>query len=267
MQFIKALLLIAALLWPLQSYAAISFIGSAEGSSSANTDTTVTLPGSMAVNDLILIACGIGDNDAVDQNMAIVTTGYTEVVELLGNNAGTQDVNFLVAYKFHNGSDTTVVCDALSAGTDAAVAAVVMVFRGVATVAQGGPFDVTSTSTTGNGFSPDPPSIDWSTANTWVVIAGGSGHTLGGAGTYTFPTNYTTNAIDRGHDDTSDVTVGMGYRTAPSDPEDPGVMTHSGSNDTTNFTWAAVTLALKEFVAPACTAGLNLTILGVGGCP
>ena len=52
---------------------AISFIGSAENSSSPNTDTTVTLPGGMAQDDLVIVAQAIGDNDNAALTMAVVS--------------------------------------------------------------------------------------------------------------------------------------------------------------------------------------------------
>jgi len=223
---------------------AISFIGSAEGSSSPNTDTTVDLSGiSMAQNDLVIVAQAIGDNDNTALNLTMVSTGWTELFTDIDNTADDQDVYLGIWYKFMGATpDSSAVVDGLG-GTDAASAAIAMVFRGVDTTT---PFDVTTTTATGtNTMHPNPPSIDHlNPTGLWTVIVGASGHTIGGTGTYTFPTGYTTNAIDRGHDDTSDVTVGMGYKTTPADPEDPGVMTHSGT-DSASYAWIAATMALR----------------------
>lgn len=220
---------------------AISFVGSAEGSAANGADVTLALPGGTTTDDLVVVAYTIGDNDGVNFDMAMVTTGYTEVADLFAND--TQDISLGVYWKVMGGTpDTTAAVDGLG-GTDAAVAAVCMVFRGVDTTT---PMDVTPTTATGiNTMHPDPPSVDHSNpAGVWTVIAGASGHTLLGAGTYTFPTGYITDAIDRGQDDTSDCTVGMGYRTSPADPENPGAMTHSGT-DSVAFAWCAATLALR----------------------
>lgn len=132
---------------------------------------------------------------------------------------------------------------------------------------------VTSTTATGiDTFHPDPPSIDHGNpSGVWTVIAGASGQDVAGAGatSYTFPTGYTTNAIDLGQDDTSDVTVGMGYNTAPADPENPGVMTHN-SVDNVAYSWCAATLALRPAVeAPGGEGGAvlalrTLSLMGVG---
>ena len=146
----------------------------------------------------------------------------------------TDDANVAVWYKFMGATpDTSVVVEGSTGGTDSSIAVVVMVFRGVNTTT---PMDVAATTATGiNTADTDPLSIDHNNpSGVWTVIAGASGHVLGGASTYTFPTGYTTNAIDRGSDDTNDITVGMGYNSAPSDPENPGIMNHSGTDATSN---------------------------------
>ena len=219
---------------------AITFVGSAEASATNGADVTVTLPAGTTTNDLVVVAYAIGDNDGANFNMAMVTAGYTEVADLFADD--TQEANLGVFWKIMGATpDTSAVVDGLG-GSDAAVAAVCMVFRGVDTAT---PMDVTPTTATAiNTMHPNPPSINFVDPAAWTVIAGASGHTLAGAGTYTFPTGYTTNSIDRGADDASDVTVGMGYRTTPADPEDPGVMTHSGA-DNVAFAWCAATLALR----------------------
>jgi hypothetical protein len=225
---------------------AISFINSASNGAINAGAVTVTLPGSMVANDLIILAYCAGDNDNIDADLTLTTGGYTEVADLFGN--GTEEANLAVFYTYWNGTDTNVVAAASGLGTDSASSCALMVFRDVALAGDGGPFDVTSTTATGTtGGSPDPASIDWSTAGTWVVIAGGSGGGALNATTYTFPTGYTTNALTRADNDTIDSQVGLGYNTAPSDPENPGVMTTGG----TGTGWAAVTMALKPATVAA----------------
>lgn len=225
---------------------AISFVGSAENSAINGGDVTLTLPAGTTTDDLVIVAYAIGDNDNVDFNMAMVTAGYTEVADLFA--LDTQNCNLGVHWKIMGATpDTTAVVDGLG-GADAAVAAVCMVFRGVDLTT---PMDVAPANGAGiNSRSPIPVVIDFLDAAAWTVIAGASGHVAGGAGTYTFPTGYTINALDRGADDTSDVTVGMGYRTNPADPELPGVMIHSGTDSVTD-SWCVATLALRPAVAAA----------------
>mgnify|MGYP001604268791 CR=1 FL=1 len=219
---------------------AISFIGSDVGSAANGADVTIQLPAHLA-GDLIIVAYAIGDNDGVNFTMAIASpTGYTKVADLFADDA--QDANLGVFWKIAaTNNETNPVVDGLG-GADAAVAGVVMVFRGVD---QTTPMDVTPTTATGiNTMHPDPPSLDHlNPAGVWTVIAGAAGHTLT-TGSFTFPTGYTVNKVDRAQDDTSDVTVGLGYNTAPADPENPGVMTHAGA-DSVNFAWGAVTMALR----------------------
>lgn len=227
---------------------AISFVTSGEAGAINGGDPAITLGATPAANDLILVACGIGDNDSVDFAMAMVTAGYTLVPssEIFAD-SGTTECNFAVFYKFANGSENTLTFDG-QGGVDAACAAVAMVFRGVDTTT---PFDVTSTTSTNlTGYTPDPPSIDWTTAGVAVVSAVGSSHQIGVAGTLTAPANYTTNARDANAEDTTSVTVAMGYNLSPSDPENPATWTHNGT-DAAGYAGVAVTMALR----PAAEAG------------
>jgi hypothetical protein len=231
----------------------IEFVGSAENSAGNGADVTLTLPATQP-GDLVIVAYAIGDNDSANQTMAMVTGGYTSVADLFSDD--TLDVNLGVFWKVMGSpSETTAIVDGLG-GTDAAVAAVAMVFRGVDT---GTPMDVTATTDTGidTGIA-NPPSINHNNpSGVWTVIAAGTVHSGGAAITYTFPTGYTTNAVDDGETDTTDVTVGMGYRTNPSDPEDPGSITPSVADGVT-FAWAAVTMALRP-AAATTSASLSAT--------
>jgi hypothetical protein len=158
---------------------------------------------------------------------------------------GSMNANLAVFYKYHNGSDTTAVCAASGAGSDSSTAACLQVFRGVATVAQGGPLEIAIATATGtSGGDPNPPSVSGFTeATSAVVIACALGNAA--ALTLTAPTNYTTNALNAVGNDTFDVSVGLAYRlTGASDPEDPGVFTDNGAG----VAWCAATMVLK--VAP-----------------
>lgn len=260
---------------PAQALAAISFVGSCENSAASNpngADVTLTLP-SMQLDDLVIVAYSNGDADDVDENVGMITAGYTEVADLFAND--TNETNFGVYWKVMGASpDTSATVDGLG-GIDTSVAAVCMVFRGVSTTT---PMDISLVGgTTLNTMHANPGPIDHNNpSGVWTVIAGASGHTLAGAGTYTFPTGYTTNAVDRGSDDTSDTTVGLGYRSSGvSDPEDPGTMTHSGT-DNAAFASATTTMALRPAVVPTVTtqdassigatsATFNGTITATGG--
>lgn len=63
---------------------AISRIGGTTGNAINAGSITLTLPGSMAVNDLILVAYGVGDNDFTQPTLAMTTAGYTDMHGVLG---------------------------------------------------------------------------------------------------------------------------------------------------------------------------------------
>lgn len=235
---------------------AISFIGKAESSAINGADVTITLP-AMQQGDLVIVAGAIGDNDSVATlTMSMVTAGYATVADLFADD--TQDVDMGVFWKVMGATpDTTAVFNG-QGGTDAGCAAEAMVFRGVDTTT---PMDVTPTTATGiNTMHPNPPSINHNNpAGVWTVIAGASGHVAGGGATYTFPTGYTTDSDTIGAADTTHVSVGMGYRTNPADPEDPGVMTLSGT-DSTGYAWAATTIALRPMSQQQVTGTGSLAV-------
>ena len=225
---------------------AISYVGGATATSAGNTDVSVSLTaltggsGSTAdEGDLVIFAYNIADADNVDLNMACNTTGFgaNEIADLFGN--GTQDANLGVYWKFMDSTpDTAVVGEGSLGGTDTAIQGAVMVFRGVKTVANSGPFDVAATTATGTTTGdPIPASINTTgTAGIWTVIVGSCAHVAAVNGTFTGPTNYTTDFITIGNQDTANGIIGMGYRTNPSDPEAPGTITTA----TTATGWCAV---------------------------
>lgn len=223
---------------------AISWIGNAGGSAINAGAVTITLPGSMQVDDLILVAFGGGDDDFTQPVMAMTTAGYTEItsstISIDGGTAG--DANLSVWYKFHDGADTTAVCAAWGGGADASSAASCMVFRGVATVADGGPLEIaTQEASATSGGDPNPAQVSGFTeATSWVVVAAALGSAA--AVTFsTFPTGYTTNARQDVGNDTFDICTALCYKATPADPEDPGVLVDNGAG----AAWATVTMVLK----------------------
>lgn len=221
---------------------AIEYVGSASGSSSPTANTVVTLPGGMVANDLILVAGCVADT--VDNALAAPSTGgYTEVLTKQYQN-DVNDIDLTVFYKFHNGTDTNITFTNVG-GTNASNAAVCMVFRNVKLVADGGPFATTSQSTGGISTSnADPSSIATATGDA-VVIVGATGHTGTATATYTFPANYTTNAVQKAHNDTIDALIGMGYRLSGyANPENPGAFTAATIGVDADNAWAAFTMAL-----------------------
>lgn len=219
-------------------------------------DASVTMSGwSLAQNDLVIAAVGIADNDNVDKTLAMSSTGYTSLTgsDLFAND--TSEANLGVFYKFMGATPDTTCTFNGQAELDTASGIAVQVFRGVDTTT---PFDVTSTTATGiDTMHPAPPSINHNgTAGIFTVIAVASGHTLGAGVSYTFPTGYTTNPVQSSGNDTSDLSIGMAYNASPSDPESPGGVTLSGT-DNVAFAWAAYTMALRP---AAGGAGLSIPI-------
>lgn len=229
---------------------AISYIGGSGGNTNNGGDASANLSAYSATaqtDDLILATIGIGDQDDVDFTMAMTTSGYTLVpgTDLFAND--TQDCNFAVFYKWVSGTIDSAAVMTGQGGTNASSAIVVQIFRGVD---KSTPFDVTSTTATGlNTYTANPPSISWSTANCWVVACGAAGTTNGATAAFTGPTGYTTDFQTNSGNDTSDVTVGMGYNSSPSSPEDPGTFSHNGS-DSVDFCWCAATIALRPAITP-----------------
>ena len=202
---------------------------------------TISAP---AVNDLILVAWSCGDDDFTQPTLAMTSSGYTELTtSTLSADGGTAgDGNLAVFYKFSDGTETSVVTAASGTGTDSSNAVAVQVFRGVATVAQGGPLEISiATASNTTGGDPDPPQVSTFTESTsWVAIAGASSGS--GAAAYTAPTNYTTNAVlQDANTETFRAAVGLAYRSGAADPENPGVFNgaHTGA-------WCAATMVLKE---------------------
>ena len=219
---------------------AIAYRGAVANSDDGTKDVALdlsTITG-LATNDVVIVAYAIGDNDGTDFTMAIaVGTGWTKIADLHVDDD--DDCDLGVFWKRMGASvDTSVTVDG-QGGNDASVSALAVAFSGVDTT---NALDVTTTTNTGaSSADADPPEIDWSTAGTAVVICVAAAHDA--AGTFTFPAGYTTNAQQRTHADTTDATVGIGYKLSPADPENPGAATHS--NTATTASWCAATIALR----------------------
>lgn len=231
---------------------AISFIGRISSGQPNAGAVTLTLPGGMAVDDLILVMhC---DGDTTDNAMPTPTTaGYTDVgASEQYADGSTNDSNSRGWYKYHNGTDTNCVLASPGGGTNSGTSGALIVFRGVATAAQGGPFSTAAVKATGTGnANPDNPSIATTTDDAVVLMVSVA---MALAGTFTAPTNYTSNAeLGTAGADTVDGKAAMAYRLSGySNPEDPAAWACSGSG--AGDAWTAITLALK--VAPAAVAFL-----------
>lgn len=231
---------------------AISFVNGGTNDLANGGDASVDMSTwSLLEDDFVIAAYSI---NSVDRDMVMLTSGYTEIADLFSSDS--ERTNLGVFYKFMSASpDASAQCEGFGDANDG-VQLAATAFRGVDTSS---PFDVASTTATGtNSGLADPPSIDWSTSGVWTVIASASG--ISATATYTFPSGYTTNAKQASRNETRISVIGLGYNSAPSDPENPGAFALSIA-DSVTFSWASVTIALK----PAAVGGSQFIPILVGG--
>lgn len=206
------------------------------------TDPSLTLPVSIAQDDVVVVAAGNASN--ADANGAMVTSGYTEEADLFGSDS--QSCNLSVFWKRMGATpDSTAVFDNTSS---VGAGAVGIAFSGVDTTTA---LDATTTTATAsNSGTPDPPSITTNTANAWVIAVGGSSEA---DDVTNAPTNYS-NLIDtRGGGGTTDNWMMATREIASAGAENPGTFADVVGSATD--AWAAATLALKPTsgttIAPA----------------
>jgi len=215
---------------------ALSFVGSAEGSSANGGDVTLTHPGTIAEDDVVYVghgvATGIGDYD-----VSVSTGGYTELADIFETDG--LNANLGIFRKIMPVTpDSTVVCVG-TGGSGDSTAAVEHVWRGAD---QTTPEDATTTTATGvDVTNPDSPAIVTATANA-IVLTIGAG-TINDA-SVTMPTGYS-NQVDANGNDNSDVTVGMASKSVSSPgTENPAAWT--GFTDPGALCcWAAGTVAIR----------------------
>lgn len=221
----------------------IQYVGSyVQGFAGGTTDRTITLTSltggiasAPAAGDLVIVYFGTGST--ADRNL--VVSGYTEIAELYSND--TYDTNLVAAYKFMGGTpDTSFTLTGGTLSTADAGAVAVQVWRGVNTVTT---FDVTSTTATGiNSVLCDPPAITPTTPGSIIVSGGAGAHD--GENAETYSSSNLTAFVSVGAGDTNAVTIGLGYNAWTSGAFNPAQFTFSDT-DSTEFSWAAVTLALR----------------------
>jgi len=200
------------------------------------TDLTGGLASSPAANDLVIVYYATGSSSDRD----LVVSDYTEIVELYANDS--IDTNLAVAFKFMGVTpDTQCTLGGTGSTTESAVIAV-QVWRGVN---QTTPFDVTQTTAVGiNSLLCNPPAITPTTSGAIIVSGGAGAHNNQTATTYS--SSDLTSFITQGAVSTTGFkpTMGIGYHVWTSGSFDPAQFTFS-STDSTAYSWAAVTLALR----------------------
>lgn len=228
---------------------AIQFVG--RGSSTSTPLSLTALTGGIDTaareNDLVVYLLSLAGT--TDINLAVTTTGYTEVADLYAND--TYDTNISVGYKFMGATPDTDI--ARPAGTGYALIA--HVWRGVDT---SNPMDVTPTTATGtNTGVPTPPAITPTTAGAIVLCLAGNG-TLS---TSAFTSSQLSNFVTITGLSTYDTTTGVGSFAWTSGAFTPTAW--GGGSTSTSASYAAVSLALRPAPNPiidiAATDTIDLT--------
>jgi len=202
------------------------------------TDLTGGIASSPAAGDLVIIYFGTAST--ADRNL-VVGSSYVEVTELYSSD--TFDTNLVVARKFMGATpDTSITLTGGTLSVDDAGAVVAQVWRGVDPVT---PFDVTQTTATGqNSVLCDPPAITPVTPGAVIVSGGAGAHNQSSIITGVYSSPDLTGFRTAGQNDTNDVVIGVGYHAWTSGAFDPAQFAFLLS-DSTSFSWAAVTLALR----------------------
>jgi hypothetical protein len=196
--------------------------------------------------DLVVVLFATGtDTSNRDMNVRHNATGtfanadYSEIADLFA--LDTDSTNLYVGYSFMGATPATGIT--LPNGTFSnqdGGAVTIQVWRNVDSVT---PLDVDSTTTTitSSGI-PDPPSITTVTNNAVIIVCAASGH---GSGIESFSSSELSNFLTAYGSDNYDSTVGMGsYLQATVGTFNPAAFTASYA-DNTDYSAAAVTLALR----------------------
>ena len=243
-----------------RSYNSPTYVG---GQTYGNTGTTssITINFSLsggisstpAVGDLVIVAFSTAS--ASDRDLRISPNGgtsypYIELADLYANK--TQDTNLGVYYKkLVSSADTGIILpDGTFATSDAGTVAI-QVWRNATLDA-----NLVSTSSTTTAI-PNPPSITTYTNNAVVIAIGASAHTQN---QNTFTASQLSNFLTIGINSTNDSTLGMGsYVQTTAGAFDPAAWTFGGT-DSTNFSYVAATLALKNPTPNTVSANAAVTL-------
>jgi hypothetical protein len=242
---------------------AISFVGSMAPVSALNGgNVTLTFTGAsgllntagaqatLAQNDVVVVAYAC--SGTADHAMSTTSTGWTEISpEAYAN--GTNDTNLAVYWKVMGSTPDTSFVAVGPTGASNGTVATAFAFRGVDTTT---PLDVsvpTPATGTGTNSIPNAPSITPTTAGAWIAVIGagvaGTGATFGHTDLSTTTNHFRTLNLA----ETIDIAIGMGIKTDwSSGAFDPAVWT--GGNANAANSWAAFTIALRPYAAPAWTS-------------
>ena len=207
------------------------------------TDVTVSLTsltGGLASapveDDLIVVYFGVGSQS----NPSLTIYTYTEIEELYVND--TRDANLAVYMKFMGGTPDTSFLIAGTGSSSNAGVVVVHVWRGVDKIT---PLDVAHTTAIGyNTALCDPPAITPISPGA-LIVSGGAAALYSDSSYYgDYSSPELTGLLSVNQTDSNGVVLGVGYHYWTSGTFNPSQFTYSGG-DTTAFSWAAITLALR----------------------
>lgn len=200
------------------------------------TDLTGGVASAPGPGDLVIIAFGFRAD--TNQDLAIVTGGYTEVADLFGSD--TISAQLGVFYKVMSGSpDISVTVGSTTATDDGQPYAAIHVWRGIDGTT---PMDVAATIATGASSTiPNPPAITPVTAGAIIIGIGLSGNISSTGGAYTHPAF--SNLVTAGTLDGCSIAIGS-IQWPGSGAYDPAAFGISWSNSTVPG-WCAATLALR----------------------
>jgi hypothetical protein len=217
-----------------------SKIGATSGNStiSLNSGLTGGIASSVSNDDLVIAVFVTGS--VANRTLAITdgTNPYTLFASELYQD-DTFDTNLRVAYKFVNGDTSTTFGPTGSLDDGGAMA--VYVFRGVASVVN----DVAVvTAQSANSVLADAPSITPVTPGSVVVaVYAGASSTGEAFDTSPFPASLTGWRVAGGND-VNDASLGIGHAFWTSGPFNPEAALIEAS-DSTNYSWAAMSIALR----------------------
>lgn len=204
----------------------ITFIGATGTDMVTGGTETISLPGSFASGDFVIVVAG---NDSDDHS--VNTSGYTDILT-----SGSPDVDhhILISYKIIS-TDTDVV---INRGSTKKGAVLVQVWRGVNSST---PIDVTTTTDLAETGMPNSPSITPTTSGAYVLSAGWIDDDDVASGV-SAPSGYSNlTAQDTAQSSTVDgSTVMLASKAWTSGAEDPAAFGGSG-----NDRWKAASIALR----------------------
>lgn len=226
---------------------ALSLRGTGSDTALRGADVTVDLPAGIAENDVVVGGYGEG-GDGNNYDMDAVTSGYTELADLYGND--NNDANFGAYWKAMGATPDSEVTFNGHGDSFVNLSATVHVWTGADTT---DPIDATTTTTTGtNGAAVDSPSITTQTDGA-VVISIGTHTQLAPGEPSGAPTNYG-NLVDIRSPGSGIVTTTMmaSREISSAGAENPGAFPDSAGGSTSAM--CAATIAIKPAGAGGTTA-------------